>query len=248
MAGLIDGRAAIVTGAASGLGRAFALALAEQGGRIVVADANLRGAEATAATIGERGGEALALAVDVRSAEQARAVVEQTVGAYGQVDVLVHSAGVDARVPFLEMSEDEWDRVLDINLKGTFVCCQAVLRAMLPRGRGSIITVASSRGLYGQPRGSHYSASKGGVVALTKSLALEFADRGIRINTIMPGRTDTPLSRQHYTAEQWAEIARQGDVGQPEDVVGLVVFLASDLSAAVTGEIVKREIWVRPGT
>lgn len=237
----LQGKVALVTGGGSGIGRASALTFAGHGARVVVADRNLAAAEAAKQEIEQRDGQALAFAVDVADSRAVDELVEQTLAACGQIDVLMHTAGVGPRQPVLEMSDEEWHEVIAVNLDGTFYVTRAVGRAMAARGGGTMILMASDRGLYGLARGSHYAASKGGVIAYTKSLALELGPNGVTVNAINPGTTDTPLARGSLSDEEWQKRWTQDPLGRlslPEDIAEIALFLATTGGKFMTGQLI----------
>jgi 3-oxoacyl-[acyl-carrier protein] reductase len=235
-----QGRVALVTGAQQGIGRAAALALAADGCDVAInwlddEDA----ARALAAEAENLGRRTVLIRADVSSVPDCQRLVAETVAALGRLDVLVNNAGIFPRVPFLEMTEAEWDRVLSVNLKGTAFCSQAAARAMIACGaKGAIINLSSSS-IRGTPIGAHYAATKTGVVGVTRSMALALAPHGIRVNAIAPGLTDTAQPRYGNTEEEIAAIGRSmplGRIGQPQDIADLIVFLASAKADWVTGQ------------
>ena len=231
---------AIVTGGAGGLGSSICAALAEDGLRVVVADFRKDDAEALAAGLKSEGREALAVGVDVGDRQSVEAMIQSAVDAYGQLDHQINTAGLMGRFAVADMSEEEWDRVIRVNLRGVFLCSQAAAAAMRPRKRGRILNVASGRGIAGAPYSAHYAASKGGVIAFTKSMAVEVASDNILVNNICPGRTETPMAQAGYTDEQWqaikAEDPLQGGLTQKDEITGLVRYLVSDAARYVTGQ------------
>ena len=230
----------IVTGGAGGIGSEICRGLAADGLRVVVADYAKEAAEKVAADIGRANGDAIAVKVDVGSKESVADMMNQAVAKYGQVDIVFNGAGVMTRMPVVELPEEEWDRVLRINLKGTFLCSQAAAKHMIPKKQGRIINIASGRGVAGQPRSAHYAASKAGVIAFTKSLAGELAPYDITVNAICPGATDTPMSRAGSTPEEFKkrqEVPPLMDgLTQMEEIVGLIRYLLSDATKYVTGQ------------
>lgn len=237
----VQEKVAIVTGGGSGIGRASALALARNGARVVVADRRGEAAEAVRQEIEEAEGAARAFPVDIADRQSADALVEQTLGAFGRLDILVNCAGVAPRHPVLEMTDEEWHQVIDVNLHGPFYMSRAAARPMVEQGSGTLILIASDRAIYGLAGGSHYSASKAGVIAFTKSLALELGPQGITVNAINPGTTDTPLARGTLTDEEWQKRWSQDPLGRlsvPEDIAEIVLFLAGPASRFMTGQLV----------
>jgi NAD(P)-dependent dehydrogenase (short-subunit alcohol dehydrogenase family) len=237
----LKGRVALVTGAQQGIGRAIALAFAQEGADVVVNYLDDRAAaERVAEQARKAGVRAVVAQADVSRVDEGQALVTRAVQELGGLDVLVNNAGVYPRSPFLELAEREWDWVLDVNLKGSCFCAQAAARAMIAGGRrrGSIINLSSSS-VRGQPRGVHYTASKGGVITMTRSMALELASHGIRVNAIAPGTTDTAQPRGGNTEEELAAMAKTiplGRMAQPEDIASVAVFLAGDESRHMTGQ------------
>lgn len=234
-------RVAIVTGAARGIGRAIAVALAREGARVAALDLDLVQLDDLVGQGRTRGGEMLALSVDVTRKEQIQEAVGQVLARWGRIDILVNNAGIYDVLPIEAISEEQWDRVLAVNLKGAFLCCQAVIPTMKRQGSGSIVSMASSAGKSGGTlSGAHYAVSKAGVICLTKQLARELGPHGITANAVAPGRIDTPMI--HLASDEENEAFRLrtplGRLGTPEDVAGAVVFLVSDEASFITGEIV----------
>jgi len=230
----------IITGGAGGIGSEICRGLAADGLKVVVADYAKDAAEKTADEIRRSGGEATAIGVDVGSKESVAEMMHQAIAKYGQVDYVFCGAGVMDRIAVIDMPEEEWDRVMRINLKGVFLCAQAAAKHMIPRNQGRILSIASGRGVAGQARSAHYAASKAGVIAFTKSLAKELASHNITVNCVCPGATDTPMSRIGYTPEQFKkreEIPPLMDgLTQKDEIVGLVRYLLSDATRFVTGQ------------
>jgi 2-deoxy-D-gluconate 3-dehydrogenase len=237
----LAGRAALVTGAGRGIGRGIALALAEAGGDVALVSRTEADLVAVAAEIEDLGRRAVIARGDVSTAAGARAVVERAIAGLGQLDVLANVAGVVVRAPAEEVTEAQYDQVMDVNLRGTFFASQVAGRHMLGRGRGSIINIGSVATSIGLARRSVYSAAKGGIAQLTKTLAIEWAARGVRVNAISPGWILTPLTqRLHDDPEQSAWIVNRtpaGRWGVPRDLAGAAVFLASDAAGFVTGQV-----------
>ena len=233
MAAPLTGQIAVVTGGGSGIGRAAALALAGDSARVVVADVSAEAAGRVRDEIRARGGEAVAVTTDVSDG----APLET----FGQIHVLFNSAGISLRRSVVDMTDAEWHRVLAVNLHGTFYCCRAVGRHMAERGYGRIINMASDRATFGMVNGAHYAASKGGVISLTKSLALELGPSGVTVNAINPGTTDTPMARGTLSDAEWQSRARQDPLGRfstPENIARLVLFLAGPGGEFMTGQVV----------
>jgi NAD(P)-dependent dehydrogenase (short-subunit alcohol dehydrogenase family) len=241
---LLEGKVAIITGAGGDMGRAIAVRYAQEGARVVVAEIQRATAEETAAAVRDVGGEALALAVDVSKRADTERMARETVACFGRIDVLVNCAamfGSVARKPFDEITDEEWDACMAVNLRGMWLCCRAVYPTMREQAAGQIINIASGTVFSGSPLFLHYVTSKAGVIGLSRALAREVGDHGIRVNTIAPGLTVTRGSRQHFTDEHFDALARHTALGRPEqaaDLVGTFVYLASDDSAFVTGQTI----------
>jgi 2-deoxy-D-gluconate 3-dehydrogenase len=242
-------KVAIVTGGAIGIGQAIAYRLTEAGAAVVIADMNLEAAEATAAAITQAGGKALAIQANVSSVADAQAIVISTATTYGRLDYLVNNAGIFPFAPVLELAEQQWDRVLDINLKGTFFFAQAVARQIVAEGHeGAIVNIASVDGLHPTGYLAHYDASKGGVIMLTKALAKELGPQHIRVNAIAPGSITTPGARAAISTTPAAGTDVQqeatdiflpriplGRTGEPDDIATATLFLLSPAAAYITG-------------
>jgi len=236
-----QGKIAMVTGAARGIGKAISLAFAREGADLALLDYNLEVLSETVKEIEALGRKALPLEADVRSEEAVKKAVETILDKMGRVDILVNNAGVTRDNLMLRMSEEEWDTVLDINLKGAFICTKSVARAMLKQRSGSIVNIASVIGIMGNAGQANYAASKGGVIAFTKSCAKEFASRNITVNAVAPGFIETAMTAKLSEENRIAMLALipAKKLGQPEDVAKVVVFLASDDASYVTGEVVR---------
>jgi NAD(P)-dependent dehydrogenase (short-subunit alcohol dehydrogenase family) len=238
----LAGKVALVTGAQQGIGRAIAIALARDGANVAV---NFLDDEAAAARVAgevrDHGRRATLIRGDVSRPSEVEAMVAAVVGELGPLDVVVNNAGVFPRVQFLEMKEGDWDHVLDVNLKGSFLTAQAGARAMVAAGRAGAIVNVSSSAVRGDARGVHYSASKAGVIGLTRAMALALAPHRIRVNAIAPGTTDTAQPRYGNTEEQLAARVRDtpfGRMAQPEEIARVAVFLASEEAAWISGEVI----------
>ncbi len=239
----LRGRVAVVTGGGSGLGRAIAVGFGQVGVTVIVADVNRKGADETQATIAAEGGTATAITLDVVKRDQVVAAAEAVRRDFGRVDILVNSAGSAHRSPAEDFPEDRFDFIIALNLKGTYLCCQAFGRVMLAQGKGSIINMASIGSFVTYPWASAYLASKGGVLQVTKALALEWRDRGVRVNGIGPTLMDSPLVRaaaksSSVTSDFIKARMLRPRVGLPRELIGTAIFLASDASELVTGHIV----------
>jgi meso-butanediol dehydrogenase/(S,S)-butanediol dehydrogenase/diacetyl reductase len=247
--GRLTGRVALVTGAASGIGRAVSAACAAEGALVTGLDRDQAGLEDLQRDL-EDGGRELEVAVaDVTSADDVQRAVSALLSARGQIDVLVNAAGISTMAAIVDLTEADWDRTMAVNAKGVFLMTRAVLRPMIDRGAGTIVNIASAAGKRGSRTLSHYSASKFAVIGFTQSTALEVAGTGIRANSVCPGLIATPMQEREIgweaalreTTEQavkdrYRAAVPMGRIGTPEDVAAVVVFLASDDSAYVTGE------------
>ena len=239
----LDGRAAVVTGGGSGLGAAMAKGLAQAGAALAIVDVNEDGAASTVATIEEQGGRAVSLPCDVTDKRQVDMLADRVVDELGRADVLVNSAGMAYRSPAEEFPEEEFDRIIALNLKGTYLPCQAFGRKLLAQRSGSIVNMASIGAFIAYPHASAYNASKGAVLNLTRILALEWVDRGVRVNAIAPGLCDSPLTRARakqssVTSDFIKARMLREELILPRELVGTAIFLASDASLRVTGHTV----------
>jgi len=240
--GLVDGKAALVTGGASGIGRATALALAREGARVLVADRDAAGAEAVAKAIAESRGTARAVRCDVARADEVEAMVRAALDAFGRLDCAVNAAGIlGAPGPLHELAPEQWEQTLAVNLTGMFLCLRYELRAMRAQRAGAIVNVSSGAGVLGTPFLGPYAASKHGILGLTKTAALENARDGVRVNAICPGSTDTPMLQGFMASSAEARkmilaTAPSGRLGTPEEIAEAALWLCSDRASYVSGE------------
>jgi 3-oxoacyl-[acyl-carrier protein] reductase len=236
----LEGKIAIITGGASGIGREIARVFAVEGARIVVADINEAGARETAADIVSAGGQALCVPVDISDPRRVRALVDETVGRYDGIDILVNNAGVALNRPFLETTLEEWNRLLDVVLTGTFLCSQAAARVMVPRRSGTIINIASVSGQRGAQGRAAYGAAKAGVIQLTRIMAVELAAAGLRVNAISPGPVVTDQSNGTHTAatrQSYLDRIPLHRYGERHEIAAAALFLASDESTFIQGHV-----------
>ena len=235
----LKGKVALVTGAAQGIGKAIALLLARNGADIVVSDINLEKAEETAKEIGAMGPKAVAVKVDVANLSDVDQMVTGILEKLAKIDILVNNAGITRDKLILRMTEEDWDAVLGVNLKGTFNCTKAVVRHMAKQRSGKIVNIASVVGEMGNAGQANYSASKAGVIGLTKTIAREYAQRGINVNAIAPGYIETPMTEAlpEKAKEELRKLIPMERLGKPEDVAEAVLFLVSEESSYMTGQV-----------
>ncbi len=238
----LEGRVAIVTGGARGIGKAIAETLAARGANIAVVDLRMELAEETATEITTKSGvEAIAIEADVSNQESVQAMVKSAVDKFGKVDILVNNAGITRDMLVMRMKEEDWDMVLNINLKGAFNCAQALARPMMKARYGRIINISSVSGVTGQAGQANYSSSKAGMIGLTKALAKELGSRNITVNAVAPGFIETVLT--HDLPEEIKDISMKltpmGRFGQPQDIANAVAFLAAEESSFITGVVLQ---------
>ncbi len=236
----LNGKTALVTGAAQGIGREIALALAADGADIAICDVNLEAAEKTSADIEAVGRKSLALKANVAASDEVTAMIDQVVAKFGRIDILVNNAGITRDGLILRMKDEDWDLVLSINLKGAFLCAKAALKHMTKQRSGTIINIASIVGAMGNAGQANYVASKAGLIGLTKTIAREYANRGITANAVAPGFIETAMT-QALPENVRQELAKQipmGKLGTPTDVANAVRFLASPWATYITGQVV----------
>lgn len=239
----LAGKVSLITGAGSGIGRAIAQCFAKEGAKVVAVDFNQAAVQETQSSIERAGGVCHALTVDVSQEQQVYEAIATTVDLYGQLDVICNNAGISVLKPATETTEAELDKLLGVNLKGVFFGCKHALRQMVKQEGGAIVNTASELAIVGQPLYSAYCATKGGVLALTRALSVEWASRGIRINAICPGPVDTPMLRAEFETGDDREVEAQnvvatipaGRLGTPEEIAQVALFLASDEARFVHG-------------
>jgi len=235
----LQGKIALVTGAAQGIGRDIALALATDGADVAICDVNLEAAQKTAGDIEAKGRKSLALKANVAASAEVIAMVDQVVEKFGRIDILVNNAGITRDGLILRMKDEDWDLVMSINLKGSFLCTKAALKFMTKQRGGTIINIASIVGAMGNAGQANYVASKAGLIGLTKTIAREYANRGITANAVAPGFIDTAMT-QALSDNVKTELSKQiplGKLGTPEDVANAVRFLASPWAGYITGQV-----------
>lgn len=235
----LEGKVALVTGAAQGIGKAIAMLLAKNGADVIVSDINLEKAIETSKEIEAVGRRSIAIKVDVSKSEEVENMVERIISEFGRIDILVNNAGITRDKLILRMTEEDWDQVIDVNLKGTFNCTKAVIKYMSKQKSGKIVNIASVSGEMGNPGQANYSASKAGVIGFTKTIAREFAQRGINVNAIAPGYIETPMTEvlPDKIKEELKKMIPMERLGRPEDVAHAVLFLVSEASSYITGQV-----------
>ncbi|OGW84947.1 MAG: 3-oxoacyl-[acyl-carrier-protein] reductase [Omnitrophica bacterium RIFCSPLOWO2_01_FULL_45_10] len=238
---LLKDKVALVTGGARGIGREIALLFAKEGSNIAICDVNPDSLAAAQSDIGRAGRDVLTGVVDVTKQEGVESFVQKTLDKFKKIDILVNNAGIARDALLVRMSESDWDMVLDVNLKGAFHCTKAVSKAMMKERRGSIVNIASIIGIMGNPGQANYAASKGGLIAFTKTVAKEFASRNIRANAIAPGfiQTDMTAKLSDGTKIEMLKHVPLGKLGTVQDVANLALFLASEDSAYITGQVIQ---------
>lgn len=235
----LKNKVAVITGGAQGIGRAIALGMAREGAKVVVADLQSEKARSVADEVKILGGDALGFEVNVADESSVKRLAEATFAQFGRVDILVNDAGVYLKSSIVDMSEADWDRTLDINLGGNFLCCRAFVPAMREQKSGRILSMASGIGHYGMKQFSHYAASKAAIIGFVKSLARELGPDGITVNAICPGSANTAMPRGHRSEEEVMQRLHSTPlphVLEPEDIAGPILFLASDAAAYITGQ------------
>ena len=238
--GELNGRVAIVTGGAQGIGKAIALTLARHGVNVVVTDVNLERAQETVQEIEALQVRSLAIKANVADVSAAEQMVKETVDKLGKIDILINNAGITRDNILLRMKPEEWDQVMEVNLKGTYACTRAALKFMFRQKNGRIVNIASITGLMGNAGQANYSASKAGIIGFTKAVAREYATRGITVNAVAPGFIDTAMTQAIPEKEREAliKLIPMERLGTPDDVAAAVYFLVSDLSRYITGQVI----------
>ena len=239
--GQLEKRVAIITGGGGGIGGAVARRFAAEGAKVIIADIDGEAAQARAAEVLAENGAAMPIVADVTNKKSVEQMVNAAKARWGRIDILANVAGGAAIKPVIEISEEEWDHIVDMNLKSTFLCSQAVLRTMIDEHYGKIVNISSIYGFTGNPTRASYAAAKAGVAVFTKSLAVEVVDHGINVNAIAPGRILTDRVRAHYTDRDWAErvaLIPMKRAGLPEEIASAALFLVLDESQYITGQTI----------
>ena len=240
----LENKIAIITGGGDGIGQASAVMFAKEGASVVIADIKPENGNRTVDMIKAVNGDAIFAEVDVSKADSVENMVKKVIGAYGRIDILVNSAAVFVEATVLNTSEEDWDRIMAINLKGIFLCCKYTIPEMIKAGKGSIINIGSEAGITGFKNQTAYDASKGGVVNMTRAMALDFAEKNIRVNCVCPGTTETPMVKKAIEIAPDPEKARRSfasrpllRLGWPDEIAAGILYLASDESPYATGAI-----------
>lgn len=235
-----DGKTALITGSARGIGKAIAERLASQGARVVISDVMMDGAEKTVQEFKDNGYEAFAIKADVSNADDVKGLIKETVAKFQTVDIMVNNAGITRDTLMIRMSEDDWDKVIDVNLKGAFLMTQATAKVMMKQRFGKIVNISSVVGQMGNAGQSNYSASKAGLIGLTKSSARELAARGITVNAIAPGFIESEMTEKLPEAvrQDFMNATALKRFGKPEDIAAAVAFLVSDDASYITGQVI----------
>ncbi len=242
----LEGKVAIVTGGSSGIGRAVVLKLAGEGATVTIADIDLNSAKKVVAEVKGLGGSSIAVKTDVSKSQDVSNMVAETIRQFGKVDILVNDAGVGAGAMVQDLTEEDWDKVINTNLKGTFLCCRGVIKPMIEKKSGRIVNFASGQWFRPSPMSAPYAASKGGIVSFSKSLALEVGSYGINVNVVVPGFTDTPMTRRIFGEGDALEsgaaslglVPPRGQIAKPEDIADVVLFLTKPASRHVLGQTI----------
>ena len=236
----LQNKVALITGGAQGIGKTISEELVQNGAHVVLGDLNLEGAQATAEAINNNGGSASAVKIDVSNPAEVKQVFDSILKDKKPIDIMINNAGITRDGLMVRMKEADWDRVLNINLKGTFLCSQQAAKQMMKQKSGAIVNIASIVGVMGNFGQANYSASKAGVIGLTKTLAREVASRGIRVNAVAPGFIDTEMTRvlDESVRQSLIEQIPLAKLGLPEDVARCVAFLVSDRSSYITGQVI----------
>jgi 2-hydroxycyclohexanecarboxyl-CoA dehydrogenase len=238
----LDGKTALVTGGGSGIGRAIALRLARDGAAVAILDLNLESARKTAEEVAALGRGAFAVRADVASAADVKAAADESRQRLGTITILINNAGIGHVVPFVDTTEEDWDRMIDVHMKGAFLCAREVVPDMVQAGWGRVVSISSVAGLQGAAGFVHYSAAKAGIIGFTKGLAQELGRRGVTVNAIAPGLIDTPiLGKADLTRDVQQRMVRRsavGRIGQPEDMAAACAYLVSQEASFCTGQVI----------
>ncbi|MBU1006161.1 MAG: 3-oxoacyl-[acyl-carrier-protein] reductase [Candidatus Omnitrophica bacterium] len=237
----LEGKVALVTGGARGIGKEIALGFAGEGADVVICDVNLEEAQATAKEIEDMGRKSIGLKTDVTSTKDVQETMDKILDKYGRLDILINNAGITKDGLVLRMSDEDWDKVIAVNLKGCFICTKAAAKVMLKQRSGKIVNLASIIGIMGNIGQANYAASKAGIIGLTKSVAKELASRGVCVNAIAPGfiRTEMTAKLSEDVQKRMLSAIPLGRFGEPKDVADLALFLSSERSSYITGQVIQ---------